>query len=523
MARKTSDQLFQLIQSLNKNEKRHFKLYMEGLSTVENKKVIQLFNAINKQKIYDEDQLVERIPELDRKQLPNLKSYLSDKILQCLRIYASGRVVEIQIRQQIDFAQLLFERRIYKTGKEYLNKAKRTAENYERLELLLEIIRIEKSIILDTIDNENIHLVDQTIKEIKKINTQISNINLFSSLTLKLEYYFAKIGSVRNEKDFNDVVEFYKDNVPTIREENLSESEQIYYFNFQITYNSFIQDFNKNYQYATRLLKIFHFNPVLMNTRPGDYLKALHLMLIAEYNLFDYPSFTRSLEELKKYALLEVVSGDESLAFRTYKYLYLHEINLYYLEGNFTSGIKELFGNDTIVRFIEKTDDHTKLIFYYKIACLYFGSGQYNLSVKWLNKIINEPSSMLREDLHCFARIVHLISHYELENFDVINYYIISTYRFLLKKADLHSFQKYIIEFLRKLAKVPDTFQLMQMFQLLKTQLLPLTESRFESRAFHYFDIISWLESRIEKKPVEEIVKRNVTMKISKSKMAAIQ
>ena len=46
------------------------------------------------------------------------------------------------------------------------------------------------------------------------------------------------------------------------------------------------------------------------------------------------------------------------------------------------------------------------------------------------------------------------------------------------------------------------------MFAELKTQLLPLKDSRFEGRAFYYFDIISWLESKIEKKPVEEIVQR---------------
>jgi len=41
---------------------------------------------------------------------------------------------------------------------------------------------------------------------------------------------------------------------------------------------------------------------------------------------------------------------------------------------------------------------------------------------------------------------------------------------------------------------------------LLKT-LQPLTGNKLESRAFMYLDIISWLESKIQDKQVETIIK----------------
>jgi hypothetical protein len=48
MSKRSNDILFQLIQSLEKAEKRHFKLYIKRSSSNENLKIVQLFDAIDK-------------------------------------------------------------------------------------------------------------------------------------------------------------------------------------------------------------------------------------------------------------------------------------------------------------------------------------------------------------------------------------------------------------------------------------------------------------------------------------------
>ena len=54
MSNRSADILFQLIKSLGKAEKRHFKLYIKRSSSRANLKIIQLFDAIDKGKDYDE-------------------------------------------------------------------------------------------------------------------------------------------------------------------------------------------------------------------------------------------------------------------------------------------------------------------------------------------------------------------------------------------------------------------------------------------------------------------------------------
>jgi hypothetical protein len=54
MANRFSDTLFQLIHSLGKSEKRHFKLYIKRSSAKEDLKIVQLFDAMDKMQEYDE-------------------------------------------------------------------------------------------------------------------------------------------------------------------------------------------------------------------------------------------------------------------------------------------------------------------------------------------------------------------------------------------------------------------------------------------------------------------------------------
>jgi predicted DNA-binding transcriptional regulator YafY len=115
----------------------------------------------------------------------------------------------------------------------------------------------------------------------------------------------------------------------------------------------------------------------------------------------------------------------------------------------------------------------------------------------------------LRGDIHCFGRILNLISHYELENTELLEYQIRSTYRFLAKMEDLQEVQKYILRFLRKLSSIsPD--QLKDELKKSRIDLQKWVNDPFEKRAFLYLDIISWLDSKIENRPVQEVIMEKI-------------
>ena len=69
MSNRLTDTLFQLIHSLEKSEKRHFKLYIKRSSAKEDLKIIQLFDALDKLKEYDEKLLLKKLPAIQKPQL----------------------------------------------------------------------------------------------------------------------------------------------------------------------------------------------------------------------------------------------------------------------------------------------------------------------------------------------------------------------------------------------------------------------------------------------------------------------
>ena len=61
MPNRSTDSLFLLIHSMQKAEKRAFKLYVKRHSANEDLKMVQMFNAIDKMTEYDEAVLIKKL------------------------------------------------------------------------------------------------------------------------------------------------------------------------------------------------------------------------------------------------------------------------------------------------------------------------------------------------------------------------------------------------------------------------------------------------------------------------------
>ena len=113
----------------------------------------------------------------------------------------------------------------------------------------------------------------------------------------------------------------------------------------------------------------------------------------------------------------------------------------------------------------------------------------------------------MREDLLCFSRILNLVAHYEAGLDYNLESLIKSTYKFLIKMEDLYFVQKEMIKFLKQLGDIYPQ-EIKAAFKELHAKLKRLEEDPYERRAFLYLDVLSWLESRIENKSVETIIRR---------------
>lgn len=514
MANKNTDPLFQLIKSLTKAEKRYFKLHVNKQFAGEDTKFLKLFDLIDKQKDYDESKILEKGITIKSQQLSNIKAHLYKQILQNLKNLNSDEDIDLRIHELIDHSTILYNKCLYDQCVKMLDKAKNMAEKFDKNTLLLEITEFEKRLVTKYIRSNIEDKVSLLIKASDQINNKIKNINTFSNLTIKLYSFYLKIGFLRNQKDFELVNSFLYSTLPVFQEEQLSFDEKMYLYNSFVGYYFFIQDFERGYEYAKKWVNLFDENQDLIVPKIEMYIRSINNLLVSQSKLFKYDEFRITVQKLDSIIKIPDLKLTDNIRLLLFKYASTHRINRYFMIGEFSEGsqiIPEIA--ESLEEFEHLLDTHYIIIFYYKFACMYFGNGDYQKVVFWLNKIINMKDVDLRSDIHSFARILNLISHYELGNLDLVDYYIRSTYRFLIKKNDLHLFQKIIMKFLRKLSSITRD-QLIDAFKDLREQLLPLNDKFYERRPFIYFDIISWLESKIKNRDTQEIIRKKALKKI---------
>ena len=127
-----------------------------------------------------------------------------------------------------------------------------------------------------------------------------------------------------------------------------------------------------------------------------------------------------------------------------------------------------------------------------------------NTCIDYLQKIINENVD-LRYDLQCSARLMHLLAHYEMGNNDIIEHLIKSVYRFMSKMENLTVVEEEMFRFLRRSFHLSPR-KIKPEFEVFLQKIKHYEKSRFETRAFAYLDIISWVESKVYNKPMGEII-----------------
>jgi hypothetical protein len=149
-------------------------------------------------------------------------------------------------------------------------------------------------------------------------------------------------------------------------------------------------------------------------------------------------------------------------------------------------------------------DRHRILVFNYKIATLYFGNGDYDTCIDYLQRIIN-GSMDLRIDLQCYARLLHLMTHYEMGNYDIMESLIKSVYRFMAKMQTLTVVEEEMFRFLRNSFDVSPR-KLKPELEKFLHKIKHLEGNRFEVRSFAYLDIISWVEAKVYEKSMRDII-----------------
>jgi hypothetical protein len=492
-----SDALFQLVKSLTKSEKKHFRLYATRNNSDDSLKFIELFDLIDKQRDASDRLLFSKLKGISKSQYANLKRHLYSQVMTSLRLIHKPKHANIQVREYIDFAYILYGKGLYLQALQILKMAKKQAIKHQLNYAHLTIVEIEKLIENRHITRSGEEMAKAMIIEAKSISNKISNVIYLSNLRLELHALYLKNGHSRTKIDQLALQQHFSPKFLEVQVKELSVLECIYLYQSYVWYYYIMLDFATCKEYAAKWVQMLTRHPQMIKKDIDLHFRGYHYILSACFHLRDLEGLSSSLNELEIYRKEHYPRLNNNSQIISFLYVHTGRLNKVILSGDYQEGVALIPRTlRRINRYKNKIDDHKILVFYFKIAWIYFRAGDINKAMKYLNIIVNKEMMNLREDIQIYGRLLFLMCHYELENYDLLNYVNKSFKPFFDKIIDKYPLQIITQKLFSELAKAPKSAHKEIMLKYLE-KLDPIREDQFQNTSFTYLDVCEWLRLKI--------------------------
>lgn len=506
MGRKISEDLFILIKSLRASEKRYFKVFSKRHTIGESNNYLALFDAIDRQKKYDEEKLLQDHKFINPKLFPDQKNHLSQQIIRSLVVYSNEKTADSQLRFLLEAFDILHAKGLYAQCKKLIEKAKKIAKELEKNTIYMECLEKEKKLAILSFNLKTSPIIIR--KTNAEINSALKKANLdqqYGVLSEEMFFILSEESFIRSEKN--------KRRSKIILENPLMKKEPIEgsfhaRFNFHRTHSLYCYshaDFQGFYLHCGKIAEMVENSRLIKTESPNIYIVALQNLLIAQKNLKLYDEIFVTLNKLKKFQ-----TATKEIRARVFAIAHDIELTLYIDSGQFEKGT--LLSNAIskgLAEFKGLVSISHEILFYYNLAYNFIGCGKYRESLLWLNKVLNHPQSPVSlPSIYQSANLVSLLVYYQLGHTDLIEYKIRSISKNLNKKNALYDLEKILFSFFPKAIITSDAKEISLLKKQLTRDLEKLHNNPDKQNAFVSFDFMTWAQSIVTEKTMGELIRR---------------
>ncbi len=467
---------------------------------------LKLFDAIDKQLRYDEQELLEKFK--DEKfiaQFSVAKNYLIYLILKCLVQFHSGKSAESNLNRELDFSHILFTKGFYKECLTQLTKAKKIAYNFDKHDYTLTIIKKEKQLVASLKSEKMIDDLQRLLEE------EIKVLNMLKSESELGVVYYSFLNEIHKSRMRNSIVEHDQLNylrrtvLPQLDSGSTFNSKN-YYYGIETIYNYLINDFEKATQYGRLHRILWEENKERFEDENGDYLEIIYHYISSCIQTKNYEEVNQCLTHIKK---LETHTKDQKqrkyFIYYTCKLRYCASLALYNESEQLLAEIE----NDAD-EMVNELYPAYKITLSINCAITYFVFEEYRKALQWLNSYLNTMNKVIRKDAYSFSRIFNLMIHYKLGNTDLLEHVIKNTYREIKTQTYIFEYEKLILNFIKKIAKNNSRKSVTLHAKALQAELNNLQNNPIEREAMRYFNFIRWLESEIQQIPYRTLTEKEI-------------
>lgn len=498
--------LYDLIASLSKQEKRYFALYANRQGSATNKTYLQLFEWIDRRvqsgKGYDEDRLKKDFAgQSFLKHLSSFKNYLFKLILEALENYHAGRTPEDQLQSNLRRLQILFSKGLIEPANTLLRQSAALAEKHGLLLFQLELYRwkirlFNARLDLKAMDDFVSRGVQHQRAVLQEFDLQQQILHTYTELTL-LE---RRLGSPRDREETQQY-ERVGEQLFGLTPGNQHSFDTWFYYRLAVgLYYYMVGRFEEANAQRAALVEQFHAQPEAIERQPLRYLQALSNLMTTLRLLGRFEECHHWLEALKAFE----PANDAQLPANFRQSIFVkaasHELALWIDTGTPLADCRQPL--EDYAREFEQLEPYLtpieQLYLNFTFFHFWFVHQEYKTALRYLQPILNRKDLSFKRNLTDYCRILLLITHYELGNIDLLEDGMIrSTLRYFRKRGQQSGIEAFFMKMLRVIVDMPSANELLEGLAWARPRLQRLDSSPEARLFFQRFDLIAWVDSKL--------------------------
>ncbi len=412
--------LFSLIKSMSKQEKRHFSIDSLREGGDKYPTYIRLFEAFNSMEQFSQEDLIKACK--NESYLPHLSSkcdYLKEKILQSLLYHRNKKEQgpEMELRSILDEIEILFDRNLHFFCRKKLRKGRELAEQFGLPGYLLEILTWERRLLRGLRIPRNQKELAQTKTEedfaLKQLEISTQLIQILDEVSFPKE----DPGQSSEQLELIDEIPCPPEVLTFKAKRALNELKAIRAVR-QGNQQLALEKKKDNYL-------LWKHHPIWLQRHPDRFIAACNSYLIELNTLGNYSLFREVMDEARSNTDIPG-SSRVSLDITLSNAELIYHLNLLNPEGLLTAADS----------FSKKVDQHKKLIgpnktqtYFYNLGLAYYLAGNKPKSKASFQKIINIPKSERIQNLQDQAFLWRQVILYEID---------IDGFQYFYKQANNH-------------------------------------------------------------------------------------
>lgn len=405
---KATHDLHQLIRSMSMSEKRYFKIHASRHVIGDSNNYIRLFDAIERQSSYDEDDLRQKFAgESFIRHLASEKHYLYNQVLDSLNYFNRNKTYLSRHSAIASTLEILLNRGLFDQCKKLIRKAKKDSYELEKFSSLLTFIRCEIVINIKDEDDKALNRnINESIRIVDVMRYQMALMQIAFNIQIRIDK-----GTV-TELFIREMTKSLEDAYPTRPEVNSFWSR--YYYQSGIGLLSAVRNNQaRRYECFKEIKKLMDASPQFIVELPGIYHLNSNNLVNVMFYLRKFDEVETLISQQRRF-MNENGIKQPNLARVVFINTCESELFLYYKTKRTASGISVMKKIESEVKKMDNTAGPILYDLLFFMAVTELCAGNYKNATRWLNRILNTDEKInLRKELVVNTRLLFLIVLFE--------------------------------------------------------------------------------------------------------------